>query len=279
MSILACLTFDVDAESPILAEGARHAQNAGVMSHQAYGPRVGGPRILELLREYSLPATFFVPGLTVERWPGTVEAILAAGHEIGHHSYAHFSPISQTEEEERADFERALETLRRAGADPRGYRCPSWEPAWRTPRIVAEHGLDYDSSLMDADTPYLLDTGAGEIVELPVHWSLDDWEQYAYLPDPPFRGPIESPQKVLDLWISELDAMRRHGCLFVLTCHPFLSGRPHRVEVLRRLIEHALGAGDVEFVACGEAARRARADDGLQRRTLEPVEIEPGLYP
>ena len=278
MSILACLTFDVDAESPILAEGARHALNAGVMSHQAYGPRRGGPRILALLREYSLPGTFFVPGLTVDRWPGIVEAILADGHEIGHHSYAHFSPISQTEEEERADFERALETLRRAGADPRGFRCPSWEPAWRTPRIVAEHGFDYDSSLMDDDRPYLLDTGAGEIVELPVHWSLDDWEQYAYLPDPPFRGPIESPQKVLDLWLSELDAMRKHGGIFILTCHPFLSGRPSRVETLRAVIEHALAAGDVEFVSCGEAARRARADDGLQRRILEPVAVEPGLY-
>ena len=72
--------------------------------------------------------------------------------------------------------------------------------------------------------------------------------------------------------------MRRYGCLFVLTCHPFLSGRPHRVEVLRKLIEHALAAGDVEFVSCGEAARRARADDGLQRRILEPVVVEPGLY-
>ena len=131
---------------------------------------------------------------------------------------------------------------------------------------------------MDSDKPYLLDTGAGEIVELPVHWSLDDWEQYAYLPDPPLRSSIESPEKVLDLWTSELDAMRRYGCLFVLTCHPFLSGRPHRVEVLRRLIEHALTAGDVEFVGCGEAARRSRADDGLQRRILEPVVVEPGLY-
>ena len=59
---LACLTFDVDAESPILAEGGRYARNAGVMTHQAYGPRVGVPRILGLLRESRLQATFFVPG-------------------------------------------------------------------------------------------------------------------------------------------------------------------------------------------------------------------------
>jgi peptidoglycan/xylan/chitin deacetylase (PgdA/CDA1 family) len=277
--MLAILSFDVDAESPILVEGLEHADNAGVMSHQAYGPLVGVPRILDLLAEYDLPATFFVPGLTADRYPQTVERILEAGHEVGHHSYAHVSPIDQSQAEERADFERALEALGRRGVRPEGFRCPSWEPTWHTPVLVAEHGLTYDSSLMDADRPYLLETERGELIELPVHWSLDDWEQYAYLPRPPFKSPIESPAKVLDLWTSELDAMRRYDCLFVLTCHPFLSGRPHRVEVLRRLIEHALGVGDVEFVDCREAAKRARADDGLQRRRLEPVVVDEGIYP
>jgi peptidoglycan-N-acetylglucosamine deacetylase len=277
--IQAILSFDVDAETPILVEGRRYTENAGVMSHQAYGPLVAVPRLIGLLAEYELPATFFVPGVTAERYPQTVEQILAAGHEIGHHSYAHYSPFDQEEDAERADFERALAVLDGFGVKPEGFRCPSWEPQWRTPALVAEYGLAYDSSLMDADTPYLLETTAGDIVELPVHWSLDDWEQYAYLPRPPFKSPIESPQKVLDLWISELDAMRRYGCLFVLTCHPFLSGRPHRVEVLRTLIEHALGSKDVEFVEAREAARRARNDDGLPRRRLEPVVVDENVYP
>ena len=277
--IQAILSFDVDAETPILVEGRRYADNAGVMSHQAYGPLVGVPRILDLLQEHRLPATFFVPGVTAERYPDAVEQILAAGHEIGHHSYAHFSPFDQDEAAERSDFERALEALARFGIEPKGFRCPSWEPTWRTPALVAEYGLEYDSSLMDADSPYMLETDAGEIVELPVHWSLDDWEQYAYLPRPPFKSPIESPRKVLDLWVGELDAMRRYGCLFVLTCHPFLSGRPHRVEILRALIEHALETRDVEFVNGREAARRARADDGLPRRRLEPVVVDEQIYP
>jgi peptidoglycan/xylan/chitin deacetylase (PgdA/CDA1 family) len=277
--IQAILSFDVDAETPILVEGAHHAANAGVMSHQAYGPLVGVPRILDLLQEHRLPATFFVPGVTAERYPDAVRQILAAGHEVGHHSYAHFSPIDQDEAAERADFERALEVLARFDVEPKGFRCPSWEPTWRTPALVAEYGLAYDSSLMDADLPYLLETGAGEIVELPVHWSLDDWQQYVSLPRPRFKSSIESPQKVLDLWISELDAMRRYGCLFILTCHPFLSGRPHRVEVLRRLIEYALECGDVEFVEAREAARRARNDEGLPRRRLEPVVVDENVYP
>ncbi len=277
--IQAILSFDVDAETPILVEGRRYADNAGVMSHQAYGPNVAMPRILSLLAEYSLPATFFVPGVTAERYPQAVERILEAGHEVGHHSYAHFSPFDQDEAAERADFERALAVLDRFGVRPEGFRCPSWEPTWRTPALVAEHGLAYDSSLMDDDRPYLLETSSGDLVELPVHWTLDDWEQYVYLPRPAFKSAIESPAKVLELWTAELDAMRRHGCLFVLTCHPFLSGRPHRIEVLRGLIEHALAAGDVEFVEAREAARRARADPSVTRRRLEPVVVDEDVYP
>jgi peptidoglycan/xylan/chitin deacetylase (PgdA/CDA1 family) len=274
--VKACLTFDVDAESPVLAAGRRHAENLGLMSHQAFGPRVGLPRILDLLDDYGIRSTFFVPGLTAERYPGAVEAILARGHEVGHHSYAHHSPIDISEDEERRDFDRALAALDGLGVRPEGFRAPSWEPAWRTPRIVAEHGLVYDSSLFDSDRPYLLDTGAGELVELPVQWALDDWEQYAYAPRPAFHTAIESPAKVLDLWRSELDAAARYDSLFVLTCHPFLSGRAMRVETLRALIEHALARDDVEFAACIDVARGA---DGLERRMLEPVVADAEIYP
>ena len=266
--MIACLTFDVDAEAPILALGREHARNLGAMSHQRFGPHVGVPRILDLLAEYALPATFFVPGLTADRYPEAVERILAAGHEVGHHSYAHVAPVDQSDDEERADFERALEALARTGVEPVGYRCPGWEPSYRTPRLLAEHGLRYDSSLFDDDRPYVLETDAGDLVELPVSWELDDWEQYAYLPRPSVGIGLESPAKVLDLWTSALDAYRRYGALFVLTCHPFLSGRPTRIETLRRLLEHALALGDVEFRALHEVAATVEAP----RRRLEPVD-------
>jgi peptidoglycan/xylan/chitin deacetylase (PgdA/CDA1 family) len=273
--VIACLTFDVDAESPILVHGLEHTQNLGVMTHQAFGPRVGVPRILELLRDYGLPATFFVPGLTADNHPETVPRILEAGHEVAHHSYAHVAPIDQTADEERRDFERALEALARHGVRPEGYRCPGWEPSYRTPGLVAGHGLRYDSSLFDDDRPYVLETDAGDLVELPVSWELDDWEQYAYLPRPDVGSGLESPSKVLDLWVANLDAYRRHGALYVLTCHPFLSGRPARIETLRKLIEHALDAGDVAFLAMRDAAARV---DGPRRRH-EPPGVDPAIYP
>ena len=273
------LSFDVDAESPILAHGRRHAENAMVMTHQAYGPLVGVPRLLRLLDEYGLGATFFVPGLTADRYPDVVERIAAAGHEVAHHSYSHVSPVRLSEDEEREDFERALAALERVGVRPQGYRAAMWEATWRTPALVAEYGLAYDSTLMDDDRHYVLETSSGTIVELPPHWSLDDWEQYAFLPDPPVGQAIESPAKVLDLWTGELDAMRRHNCLFMLTSHPFLTGRPGRVETLRRLIEHALACGDVEFATAAEVAARARDDPAVPRRPLRPVEVDAAVYP
>jgi peptidoglycan/xylan/chitin deacetylase (PgdA/CDA1 family) len=275
---VAVLSFDVDAESPILAAGREYADHAMVMTHQAFGPRVGVPRLLALLADYDLRATFFVPGLTAERYPETVEAIAAAGHEVGHHSHSHRSAVDLGSDGEREDFEQALAALERVGVRPRGHRAALWEASWRTPALVAEHGLAYDSSLMDADAPYRLRTRAGEIAELPPHWSLDDWEQYAFLPRPNIGGIIQSPLTVADMWINELDAMRRHGSLFLLTCHPFLSGRAGRVEALRRVIEAALAHGDVTFATCEEIADRVLAGDG-EARDLTPVEAPPDLYP
>ena len=73
--------------------------------------------------------------------------------------------------------------------------------------------------------------------------------------------------------------MRRHGCLFMLTCHPFLSGRASRVEALRELIEHALEAGDVDFSSAVGVAERGLADGALPERELSPVTADPAVYP
>ena len=273
------LSFDVDAESPILAQGRRYAENAMVMTHQAYGPLVGVPRILELLKDYSLQATFFVPGLTADRYPDVIAEIVSRGHEVAHHSYSHHSPTSQSLEQQKDDFERGLQALQRVGVRPRGFRAPMWEASWETPKLVAQYGLLYDSSLMDDDRPYVLKVDGKEIVELPPHWSLDDWEQYAFLPDPLIGYVIESPAKVFELWSAELEAMRRHHCLFMLTCHPFLSGRPGRLENLRKLIEFILSKGDVAIVTAEHVAKRAIADPNVPRRNLRPVSADPVVYP
>jgi peptidoglycan-N-acetylglucosamine deacetylase len=278
-SATAVLTFALDGETPVLAAGRRYASHAMTMTHQAFEAQVGLPRLLKLLKEYRLPATFFVPGFTAERWPAMVEAVLAAGHEVAHHSYSHRPPSQLSEADDRAEFERGLEALAVHGVVPSGYRAPMWSATWRTAEFVREYGMLYDSSLMDDDRPYILSTGKGEVVEIPPHWSLDDWEQYAYLPEPHLGYQINSPTDVADMWVRELDAMRRHQTLFVLTNHAFLSGRAGRVEGLRHLIEQALDRGDVTFRTANDVATEVISDPASQRRTHTPLNVDPSLYP
>jgi peptidoglycan-N-acetylglucosamine deacetylase len=251
---ISCLTFDVDAETVVLNKGQEHARDLSAMSHQAYGPRIGVPRILALLERYELEATFFVPGETAQRWPDTVRMILHAGHEVGCHGHTHRSLLQLTEHEQADDLERALAVLHALGADPRGYRAPNWQLTRETLDLLPSHGLIYDSSLMDDDRPYRVHCTTGTLVELPVHWSLDDWEQYAFLPAPNIGSLIELPSKVAALWTGELNAMRQTGGLCVVVCHPFLSGRPSRIAALETFIQFAHESTDVRIVRAGKLA-------------------------
>lgn len=156
----AAFTFDVDAESAILWGNEAVGARMSVMSHQAYGPLVGVPRILDLLDRHQIASTFFVPGHTAHRYPDAVRAIVAAGHEVAHHGYLHEQPTALTLEEEIEALDRGLEALAEvAGVTPAGYRAPMWDLSWHTPGLLAERNFLYDSSLMDADVPYELAVG------------------------------------------------------------------------------------------------------------------------
>jgi peptidoglycan/xylan/chitin deacetylase (PgdA/CDA1 family) len=275
----ACFTFDMDAESPILFDHPEAAGWLDVMSHQAYGPRTGVPRILRLLERRGVRATFFVPGYTAERWPAVVRAVRDAGHEIGHHGYLHEGARSAPDEAtEEAYLLRGLEALQEvAGVRPIGYRAPMWELSYRLPALLAGHGFRYDSGLMDADHPYRLAVGpepnAPTLVELPGHWSLDDWEPYNYLPGITGSGVIASPAEVLARWTLELEALVAEGGLFMLTNHPFVSGRPSRAAALETLIERAQA---IEGLWIATAAEIVAHVESLE---LEPIVHEPPRLP
>lgn len=237
----ASFTFDVDAESCVLAHNPAAAARMSLMGHQAYGPLVGTPRLLRLLERRGILATFFVPGYTAECYPDTVRAIVDGGHEVAHHGYLH-EPMQGVDERTEAGYlDRGLAALERVGVRPVGYRAPWWEMNWHTPRLLAERGFHYDSSLLDDDVPYRMSTdgpGSPALVEIPVDWTLDDWEQYAFYPGWTGSGVIEDPNKALRMWRLEARSRHAEGGCFVLTNHPFLSGRPAKAHALERLVEY-----------------------------------------
>ncbi|MDG9759566.1 polysaccharide deacetylase [Pseudomonas sediminis] len=269
----AAFTFDVDAETPLLAADPSLAQRMGLIAHQAYGPLVGVPAILKAMREVGVRGSFFVPGYTALRYAEQIRMIVADGHEIGHHGHLHEPLAGVTEAQERTFLERGLDALHKiCGVTPKGYRAPIWELNWRTPALLGEAGFLYDSSLMDADYPYELAYGdqGRSLVELPINWILDDWQQFAYIPGFSGCGVIETPAKAIALFTAEFEAMRANGGLWVLTCHPFLSGRPGRVAALKGLMQHVADCDDVWLAPLEEIAEYVRSQKLTPRTLNEP---------
>ena len=108
-------------------------------------------RLLQILDDADVTATFFVLGWVAERFPGLVRDIATQGHEVASHGYGHRLVYDLTPEAFRADVRRSKEILESAIVRPvLGYRAPSYS---LTPRslwaidVLIEEGFRYDASI------------------------------------------------------------------------------------------------------------------------------------
>jgi polysaccharide deacetylase family protein (PEP-CTERM system associated) len=136
-------------------------------------------RILELLDESGSQATFFTLGWIAERYPALVRRIVAGGHELASHGYAHLRATDQTPAEFLADIVRAKALLEEiAGVGVRGYRAPSFsigkQNSWAFD-CIADAGYEYSSSVY----PIRHD-----------HYGMPDAPRFAY---PVRQGLLEVP--------------------------------------------------------------------------------------
>lgn len=251
------LCFDVDGETTALEEGTAAEDLVTTWSQCTYGPRVGVPRLLGLLDHLKTPATFFIPAYIARKYPEMVKDVVAGGHEIGAHGDVHEKLSGLSREEEEAILVRSLADLESiSGQRPVGYRAPWFELNPWTPDLLATHGFHYCASAMGDDVPYCHPNG---MLEIPGQWMLEDWEQFAFNASPAWGSIPQNCTNVYDLWWKEFEAMHQYGCCFVLTLHPWLSGRPSRVQMLERLINSMKAKGDVWFAQGHEIAEWSRS--------------------
>ena len=250
-------SFDVDAESAFFFD-QKNKRRMSLMSMGTYGRTVGLNRVLKLLKEFDLKANFFVPGIVAEIDPTVIERIVAEGHPIGHHGYLHERLDTLSAEQEEEVIVKGREIIKKyAGYYPEGFRAPLWEMNRRTPSLLKKYRFKFDSSLMGNDVPYTIDCGDDEkILEIPVSWLLDDWEQFAYSAEPPIGFVIEDPNKVYNLWKAEFDGLYEEGGCLVLTMHPQLIGRSSRMNMLRKFIEYMFTKRGVWFTTMNEIERK-----------------------
>jgi peptidoglycan/xylan/chitin deacetylase (PgdA/CDA1 family) len=234
----ACLlTYDLDVDSGWVRRGFI---DPITLSMGQIEPPVAVPTTLNLLEQAGIKTTFFTPAWVVEKHTPMVESILAKGHSIGHHGYLHEpGSVFKSEQEEDDKIGEAIEAYKRIlGIRPTGYRAPSWEYSPYTARILEKHGLHYTSDLMNTLLPeyYEFEGRKSQLMNLPVHWVLDDLAHFAY--HITARKTILSSRQVLDIYKEEFDGIYAYGGLFVLTMHPQASGRPSRVLMMQEFIKY-----------------------------------------
>jgi peptidoglycan-N-acetylglucosamine deacetylase len=245
------LSFDVDAESGMTARDPANYERLITMSFGGYEARVGVGKILELLRDMELKATFFITGWAVEAHPAMAESILRDSHEIAHHGFHHMVP-DPGDPMIMEELQRGLETLkRRLGVVPVGYRAPGGESCEQLRALLQENGFQYSSSWRDDVRPYrqILADGRPGVIELPITMTFDDWN-YG-MTQRLISRPLFPREHVLSIWNDELEEMRSWGGMITTVLHPQVSGRPMWVKLVREFLAGAQNYGDV-WIATGQ---------------------------
>lgn len=252
------LSFDCDHETFELGTGKAAI---GRLGWGEFGRRTGVPRILDVLAQHDVTASFFVPAVSALIDPDTLAPITRAGHEIGVHGWIHENTSLLDRATERDLMVRSRDTLRDiTGTEPVGHRAANWDLGPHTIELVAELGFAYDSSMMADDSCYelLADGTPTGVVEIPVDWVRDDAVYLLFNRDPPTR-PWTPPEAVFDIFRREFDAAFDEGGVCQLVFHPFVIGYRSRIWILDHLIQHAKSRGPVWFPTHAALAAWVRA--------------------
>lgn len=225
-----------------LPDGVRDYGNE---STYEYGARAGFWRILRMLGKHGVPATFYACAMALERNPPAAQAITAHGHEVCCHGYRWEEVFRKTEDEERADIERAVASLKETtGERPRGWYS-RYSPSERTRRLLMEEGgFVYDSDSYADDLPYYVREQGQPFLVLPYTLETNDIRFWA-------GGGFSNAGDFFEYMRDALDVLWDEGehtpRMMSVGLHMRIIGRPGRAKALERFIAYALEKGGVWF--------------------------------
>jgi peptidoglycan/xylan/chitin deacetylase (PgdA/CDA1 family) len=258
MQCAACLSFDLDAETLWISRNEENLRRPVTLSQGTFGVKIAMPKILELLQEFNIKATFFVPGWVIERNQGLIKEVFAEGHEIAHHGYLHEWPDMTDPSKEEGILEKGIEIIEKIiGQKPFGYRSPAGEYTPSTLSLLKKHGFTYSSTMMDDISPYKhsIDGVKTDLVELPVHWSIDDAPYFLYSLRPPISRMTITPREFLEIFEGALLDIHQWGGCFSTFLHPQVIGRPGRFQILREFIQFMKGLPKIWIARCVDIAQ------------------------
>jgi len=266
--IAVMLSFDFQG-----GEDLRPNKN-GIMNHEEwtqaeYGPRTGIWRILRILDECGVKATFLTCGAIAERYPEQLKAIVRQGHEVAGHGYHHEVARDLTQEQEREVIEKTTAMIeQRAGKRPVGWRSCTQSP--NSIELLMENGYLWNSNSFSYDLPFLWEQGRRLLVELP-RQPFGDGRAYGH-------RDTGNPNDALVIWKGMFEDFYEESKFGPAFCpfqfHPYISSRPGRARALREIIQYMKKHDGVWFATGSEIAGLAlKLGNATQKVTLKKAAV------
>ncbi|MSO75327.1 MAG: allantoinase [Alphaproteobacteria bacterium] len=213
----------------------RPVRNYGNESNYLYGIKAGGPRVMRLLAEHGIEATFTAAALSLERAPELARQIVAGGHEVCAHGWRWVHQFNMDETTERAFIAKAVESIGRVtGARPVGWLSRYLSTA-NTRRLLREAGFTYHMDDYSDDLPFWDEAGGTPILVMPYALDSNDMKMWT--------APSLTPAQWLQYAIDSFDWLYREGAeapkMMSLGVHLRIIGRPGRIGAFERFLQHA----------------------------------------
>lgn len=226
-------------------------RNYGNESNYQYGLKAGAPRVMKMLRDRGLRATFTAAALSLERAPDLARQIVADGHEVCAHGWRWIHQFHMDEATERDFIRKAVASIERTtGERPHGW-LSRYLLTDNTRRLLVEEGFTYHMDDYSDDVPFWDTAAGGPILILPYAIDSNDMKMWT--------APGFMPADWLQYAVDSFDWLRREAAgaprMMSLGVHLRIIGRPGRIGYFERFLDHVLRHDDVWVATRIEIAR------------------------
>jgi peptidoglycan/xylan/chitin deacetylase (PgdA/CDA1 family) len=222
-----------------------------------YGSRVGFYRLMDVLAECGVRATFFACAVALERNRGAAALIRPAGHDVVAHGYRWEDVCLLGRDTERDHIARAVASIEETtGARPAGWYC-RYGPSVHTRELLLEEGgFRFDCDSYADDLPYWAPVGGRRMLVVPCSLAASDGK---------FEHSYGSPRDFEDYLKDNFDRLYAEGAtrpkMMSVGLHQRLAGRPARALAVKRFIEYAQGFPGTWFATRTEIADHWASQD------------------
>ena len=206
-------------------------------SNYLYGIKAGAPRVVKLLKQFEIMASWTVAALSLENHPEIAEAIVELGHEPVSHGWRWVHQFRLNEEQEREFIRKAVISIERTcGVRPYGW-LSRYMLTDNTRRLLIEEGFSYHMDDYSGDVPFWdkATVPAKPMVIVPYQLDNNDMKMWT--------DPAMTPEQWLAYAKRNFDQVYREGVegnpkMMSLGLHLRIIGRPGRIWALEEFFKH-----------------------------------------